>query len=115
MRHLFTLTLGGLLGVCLLAGDASACHKKKCCAPAPVVCYQPVPVTCAPVSCAPRKKCGLFSGLCHKKTCAPAPCVTVVTCNYAPTYYAAPMASGQYYGSPQASGQSYGMPPVPTK
>ena len=37
MRHLSTLALGGILSVILLAGDAEACHKKKCgCAPSPV-------------------------------------------------------------------------------
>ena len=30
MRHLSTLALGGILSVILLAGDAEACHKKKC-------------------------------------------------------------------------------------
>lgn len=122
MKHLITLALGGMLGVCLLAGDASACHKKKCgcgapAACAPVVCAQPAP--CArPVktACAPRvKKCGggggLFAGLCHKKQrCAPAPCGPVVAYNYAPTYYGAPTASGQYMTSPQTM-----MPQVPAK
>ena len=121
MRHLTTLALGGILSVYLLAGDAEACHKKKCGCAAPVVCA-PAPVTCVrPVTtaCAPRvKKCGgggLLAGLCHKKpSCAPAPCATVVAYNYAPTYYGAPMASGQYYPTPQATGQSY-TPPVPSK
>jgi hypothetical protein len=128
MKHLITMALAGVLGVCLLAGDAEACHKKRCgcagpvaCAPAPVVCVQPAP--CArplKMACAPRvKKCGgggLLAGLCHKKaTCAPAPCATVVAYNYAPTYYGAPMATGQSYATPQATGQSYGMPPVPSK
>jgi hypothetical protein len=129
MKHLMTLTLGGILGVCLLSGDAEACHKQKCgcattaaCAPAPVVCARPAP--CAkPVktACAPRvKKCGgglggLLAGLCQKKqSCAPAPCTTVVAYNYAPTYVGAPMPSGQSYPTPQATGQSY-MPPVPSK
>ena len=63
------------------------------------------------------KKCGgggLMAGLCHKKASfAPAPCTTVAY-NYAPTYYGAPMASGQSYPTPQATGQSY-TPPVPSK
>lgn len=117
MRHLFTLVLGGLLGVGLLAGDASACHKKKCgggCAP--VACVQPAPVVCPrPVkTCAPKvKKCGgLFH---HKKSCNT--CTPVVACNtvsYNSYTYAAPMPSGQTYAAPQATGQSY-TPPVPSK
>ena len=35
-RHLLTLVLSGLVGSLVLAGNAQACHKKKCtCAPAP--------------------------------------------------------------------------------
>ncbi len=49
IRHLTTLAFAGMLGSLLLAGNAEACHKKKCgcaapvaCAPAPVVYVQPV-------------------------------------------------------------------------
>jgi hypothetical protein len=130
MRHLSTLALGGIVSVLLLAGDAEACHKRTCgcaapvaCAPAPVVCARPAPARCpkpVKIACAPRvNKCGgggLLAGLCHRKTsCAPAPCTTVVAYNYAPTYYGAPMGSGQYYPTPQAAGQSYATPPVPSK
>jgi len=120
MRHLFTLALGGLLGVCLLASDAEACHKKKCgggCGGGQVVCAQPV----AYASCGHKaKKCG---GGCHKqrKTCA----APVMACNTGYAYgggyaysgysYGAPMASGQTYAAPQATGQSYGTPQVPSK
>jgi hypothetical protein len=120
MRHLSTLALGGILSVILLAGDAEACHKKKCgcapvvCAPAPVVYVAPAPCVKPVKTCMPKvKKCGgggLLAGLCHKKPkCAPAPCMTVAY-NYAPTYSMAPMASGQSYPTPQAT-----MPPVPSK
>jgi hypothetical protein len=131
-KHLTTLALAGTLGVFLLAGDAQACHMRKCnrscagavaCAPAPVAC-QPAP------TCAPRqKKCGgglfakcgggMLAGCFKKKSCgpAPAPCTTVAY-NYAPTYtYAAPVTSGPYYGTPQASAQypTTGTPQVPAK
>lgn len=110
-RHMMILSLAGVFGLVLSAGDASACCKKKCtpaCAPAPVVACAPAPapvVTCAPapVACAPAKKCGgmkfkmpKMGGLCHKKA-APA-------CAAAPVAYYAPAAS---YASPQASAQSY--------
>ena len=47
-RHLLTLVLSGLVGSLVLAGNAEACHKKKCtCAPAPcavaVACTCPLP------------------------------------------------------------------------
>lgn len=130
MRHLFTLTLGGLLGVCLLAGDAAACHKKSCgggCAP--VACARPAPVACtrpAPVACPkPVKTCGYAKksccggGLFHKKGCGTR--TATVACNTGYVYsgysysYAAPVASGQTYATPQATGQSYGTPQVPSK
>src|SRR5271165_5910348 len=117
-RHLLTLVLSGLVGSLVLAGNAEACHKKKCtCAPAPCAvavcapapcpapapvcapapCPAPVPV-CAP-TCAPKKHCGLFGGFkgfglgCHRKAtvCAEpvaAPCETVAYS--APVYYSAP-------------------------
>lgn len=117
MRHLFTLALGGFLGVCLLAGDAEACHKNKCgggCAP--VVCYQPAPCPRPVKTCGHHAKkscCG--GGMFHKKGCG----TTVVACNtghVAGGYsYAAPMASGQTYAAPQATGQMYGTPQVPSK
>lgn len=117
-RHFMTLVLGGFVGALVLAGDAQACHKKKCaCAPAPAPCAvvevapcpPPAPV-CEP-TCAPKKKCGLFScfkGMklgCHKKVacapaCPPAPCGEVVAYS-APVTYSAPAV----YSSPQASAQ----------
>jgi hypothetical protein len=71
MRHLTTFALAGILGSLLMAGNAEACHKKKCvcapvvCAPAPVICYQPAPCPRpVKVACAPKiKKCG-GGGLC---------------------------------------------------
>jgi hypothetical protein len=123
-RSLMTLALAGLFGALLTAGEAQACHKKRCtpaCAPAP--CVQPVvqvcqpcpppcpPPVCEPV-CAPApKRCGLVHrtgcghqrrarlSLCHKKpACPPAPCA-------APVVYAAPIASPQASGQIHASGQ----------
>ena len=112
MRNLKTIAFAGLIGVFALAGDASACHKKKCacpttttvvCAPAPVVECVPAPV----VECAPAKKKCCFKMPkmhmpklgCHKKAeCAP---VAYETTYGAPTTYASP----QGYASPQASGQ----------
>ena len=105
MRHLMTLTLGGMLGACLLVGDASACcHAKKTCQPAPVVCAQPVKQH----GCGHRTKgCG---GLFHNKrkcsTCAP----RVATCGYA-----APMMPHPVMAAPQASGQYLAIPQAPTK
>jgi hypothetical protein len=114
-RHLLTLVLSGLVGSLVLAGDAQACHKKKCtCAAAPTCvvaapapCPAPAPV-CEP-TCAPRKHHALFAcfkGIklgCHKKAtvCAEpvaAPCETVAYS--APVSYAAPV-----YSSPQGSAQ----------
>ncbi len=114
MRQSFlTLAAAAVLGLMLTAGEASACHKKKCatpvvCAPAPAPAPVPPP---APVveTCAPAKKhCGgkkLFGH--HKKqavVCA-APMVyeTAAPAYSAPMTYAAP----QTYATPQAyaSGQ----------
>jgi hypothetical protein len=117
MRHLTTLVLAGVLGTLVMAGNAEACHKKKCgCAPAPVVCA-PAPVVCAPVVktvhcakpvkvCAPKvKTCGgggLFAGLCHKKPVATVACATPVSYTYS---YATTVPSGQYLATPQGSAQ----------
>jgi hypothetical protein len=128
-RHLTTLILSGILGSIVLAGNAEACHKKRCgcaapptCAPPapvvrvePVVCARPAPcpkpAPCArPVAtCAPRvKKCGgcglggLFAGLCHKKPVAVVACATPVSYGYS-TGPVVP--SGQYLPTPQASMQ----------
>jgi hypothetical protein len=114
-RHLLTLAVALVAGLFLTAGDAHACHKKKCrksCEPRPcvVVCEPCPPPPSPPPSgepCRPKKKCGRFSGgLCHKKKreCAPAPCATVAYVSHpAPQvyYYAAP--SGQAIGSPQGA------------
>ena len=43
-RHLLTLVLTGLVGSLVLAGDAQACHMKKC---------TTLPATCAVVEPAP--------------------------------------------------------------
>ncbi|MGP0062690.1 MAG: hypothetical protein ACLQGP_03690 [Isosphaeraceae bacterium] len=109
MRHLTTLVLAGVLGTLVMAGNAEACHKKKCaCAPAPVACA-PAPVVrkvhCAlPVkTCAPKvKKCGgggLFAGLCHKRPVATVACATPVS--YAYSSYPTVAPSGQYIATPQ--------------
>jgi len=68
-RHLLTLVLSGLVGSLVLAGNAEACHKKRCtCAPAP--CEVPV---CAPAPCpAPAPVCA--PAPCAVAVCAPAPC-----------------------------------------
>ena len=125
-RHLLTLVLSGLVGSLVLAGDAQACHMKKChhapaptCAvvePAPCPAPPPAPV-CEP-TCAPKvKKCGLFSHFkgiklgCHKKAaCARLRCASPPqplaalreTVAYsAPVTYSAPAV----YTSPQGSAQ----------
>ena len=119
MRHLTTFALAGILGSLLMAGNAEACHKRKCtCAPvvcAPVVCATGrLPLTSRLRSpCALKvKKCGgggLLAGLCHKKAaCAPASCATPVAYAY---NYTVATPSGQYMGTPQTTG----MPPVPGK
>jgi hypothetical protein len=116
MRHLTKLALAGALGVFLLAGDANACHKKRCgggCAPQPV-CYQRASHGCGQHG---KPCCG--GVLFHKRGCGN--CARpVVACNYAPVYgggysYGAPMASGQYMGTPQVPGKSMGTPQVPGK
>ncbi len=130
-RHLLTLVLSGLVGSLVLAGNAEACHKKRCtcapapcavavCAPAPTCvvaqpapCPAPAPV-CEPTCCAPKKHCGFFEGFkgfrlgCHRRAtvCAEpvaAPCAPCETVAYysAPVYYSAPAV----YSSPQASAQ----------
>ena len=96
MRNFKTLALAGMIGVFALASDASACHKKKCACPAPVVACAPAPVVeCAPV----KKKCHtpkMPKMGCHKKAvCAPAAYAA------APVGYSAPIMA-----SPQASGQA---------
>ena len=101
MRTLKTLALAGMIGAFALAGDASACHKKKCACPTTTVVCAPAPVVeCAPV----KKKCHMPKlpkmpkmG-CHKSA---APCAAPVA--YAPASYAAPS-----YASPQASPQASG-------
>jgi hypothetical protein len=119
-RHLLTLVLSGLVGSLVLAGNAEACHKRRCtCAPAPCAvavcapapCPAPAPV-CEP-TCAPKKHCGLFGGFkgfrlgCHRRAtvCAEpvaAPCAPCETVAYsAPVYYSAPAV----YSSPQVSAQ----------
>ena len=99
MQALKTLALAGLLGAFALAGDASACHKKKCACPTTTV------VACAPapvVECAPaKKKCFSMPKMgCHKKATA----VCAAPASYAPASYA-PTAT---YASPQASAQASG-------
>ncbi len=124
-RHLVTLVLSGLVGSLVLAGNAQACHKKRCtCAPAPCAvaapCPAPAPVcepTCvvvepapcpapAPVcepTCAPKKHCRLFGGFkgfrlgCHRRATV---CAEPVAAPCAPcetvAYYSAPV----YYSAP---------------
>jgi hypothetical protein len=115
MRHLTTLVLSGISGSIVLAGNAEACHRKRCVcrtsvaclAPAPMVYVQPAysvcPTPCvrpAACCCAPRyRRCGgggLFGGLCHKRSAIAVACA-------APVYYGyAGAPSGQYVASPQA-------------
>jgi hypothetical protein len=99
MRRTLTLAAVAAFGLLLMAGDASACHKKKCKTPCATV-------ACAP--CPPKKKCGLLGGLCGKKKahCAPAPCAMPVTVAviHTPVYH-------HPYG-PMPSMQA---PPVPAK
>jgi hypothetical protein len=123
-RHLLTLVLSGLVGSLVLAGDAQACHKKKCtCAAAPTCavaapapCAAPAPV-CEPTCAAPKKHCGLlahFKGIklgCHKKAagCAApvaAPCGETIAYS-APVSYSAPVtySAPAVYSSPQVSAQ----------
>src|SRR5262249_50411912 len=117
--------LSGIVGSIVLAGEAQACHKKRCPCATPVVCVAPAPVVCpqpvvcvqpAPcvrpvktcfrpaMACAPRpKKCGgggLLAGLCHRKQVVPVACVTPVSYSYG-----AVAPSGQLMASPQASPQ----------
>jgi hypothetical protein len=90
-RSFLTLAALAALGLLTTAGEASACHKKKCGCAAPVVCVPPPPV-CAPVVCAPKVKHGhkLFA---HK---AKATCATPVAYTYAPTVWPSGQApSGQ--------------------
>jgi hypothetical protein len=71
-RSFLTLAAAAALGLLMTAGEASACHKKKCPCPTPVVCVPP-PVVCAPKPvCAPKVKhgCKLFAHK-PKATCAP--------------------------------------------
>ncbi len=125
-RHLLTLVLSGLVGSLVLAGNAQACHKKRCtcapapcavavcapapcavavCAPAPCAvaapCPAPAPV-CEPTCCAPRKHCGLFGGFkgfglgCHRRATV---CAQPVAAPCAPcetVAYSAPV----YYSAP---------------
>src|SRR5271157_1305087 len=75
-RHLLTLVLSGLVGSLVLAGNAEACHKKKCtCAPAPCAVAAPCPApappcTCAPAPCAVAAPCPAPAPVCEP-TCAP--------------------------------------------
>ena len=102
-RQLLTLALTGLFGTLLLSSDASACHKKRCkapatCAPVATVEVAPCPPP-APV-CEPAPKCGhkrwkLFGGLCHKKKVCATPVVYA-----APT--CAPCATPTIYPSYQS-------------
>ena len=114
-RHLLTLVLSGLVGSLVLAGNAEACHKKKCtCAPAPCAVAvaeaapSPAPAPVCEPTCAPKQHHALFAcfkGIklgCHKKAvCAEpvAPCETVAYS--APVSYSAPTV----YSSPQVSAQ----------
>jgi hypothetical protein len=104
MRHLSTLALAGLFGSLLLAGDASACHKKKCACPAPAPVCAPAPVmVCAPAPvCAPKKTCHFkmpkmtMPKLCHKKaTCAPMVYETMAPMTPMATPQATPQATMQ--------------------
>lgn len=115
MKHLITLALGGMLGVCLLASDASACHKSKCGGGMRTTCYQPAVNS----NCGGGHRANKCGG-CHKKmnrcTCA----APVMACGYGyayPTYasYQAPMATGQHMGTPQATGQYMTTPHAPGK
>ena len=73
-RHLLTLVLSGLVGSLVLAGEAQACHKKKCtCAAAPTCAvYEPAPCPAPAPVCAPAP--------CAVAVCAPAPCAVAAPC-----------------------------------
>ena len=93
-RSFLALAAVAFFGSLFVAGDASACHKKRCAEP---VACAPAPV-CEPVACAPKQKCGgikLFAG-CHKKKAVCAPVCA------APVQWVAP--SGQWVAP---SGQGY--------
>lgn len=108
-RHLMTLLVAGFVGSLVLAGNAEACHKRKCTStPPPCVVVEPAPCPApAPVcttACAPRRHCGFLShckgirlgGCFHKRArgCAPAPCGEVVA--YSAPVYSSPQASAQH-------------------
>ena len=111
-RHLLTLVLSGLVGSFVLAGNAEACHKKRCtCAPAPAC------VVAAPSPSPSRRRLSRPVALPGRTTlCSPAsresswaatrkplaaPVATCETIAYsAPISYSAPV-----YSSPQVSAQ----------
>ncbi len=82
--------------------DLRGCYPGTFAAPAPVAVCEP--------TCAPKKHCGLLSGLkgiklCHKKAvCAPAPVAVCETVAYsAPVTYS--YSAPAVYSSPQVSAQ----------
>jgi hypothetical protein len=83
MRRSFLTLAAVAMGLLMTTGEASACHKKKCACPTPVVCVPPPVVVCAPKPvCAPKVKHGhkLFAHK-PKATCA----APVAYTYYAPT------------------------------
>jgi hypothetical protein len=96
VRNLTTLILSGVLGSIVMAGNAEACHKKKCAcatpAPAPCTVTYVTPAPCVtPVvttSCVPKvKHCFTLPKLFHHKKVAT--CATPVPCGTPVSYYAA--------------------------
>jgi hypothetical protein len=82
MRHLMTLVLSGILGSILLAGNAEACHRKRCSCAAPVACVTPAPVVCVqPVVRVKMVRCAKPAPCVKPVACVqPAPCVKPVAC-----------------------------------
>lgn len=140
-RQLTALAVVGILGFAL-AGNAEACHKKKCgggcgntTACVTTATYVPPAACAAPArsGCGHKaRKCGGGGGgLCHKKnrnTCNATPvaynCGGYGGGGYGGGYYGGGYAgggyttvapSGQYMGTPQATGQQMVAPPVPSK
>lgn len=134
-RQLTALAVVGILGFAL-AGNAEACHKKKCGGGCGNTTACVTTVTCVqPAACAAparsgcghkAKRCGGGGGLCHKKNrnaCSSMPVAYNCGGAYAGAYgggayagaYTTVAPSGQYMGTPQATGQQMVAPPVPSK
>ena len=118
-RHLMTLILSGFVGSLVLAGNAEACHKKKCrlCTAPTCAVVEPAALPpagpglrAAPVRPRPRSAVAAFLLQGHEarpsqEGCAGRPrvCETVAT---RPVAYSAPVSyRSSPHASPQASAQ----------